>query len=256
MSAARPQNVPSRTASIIALAAVMLIAMGAGTAQARPRVAWTLPPTADAGVPMSFSWTATGLKKGHRLVAQRRQGTAGVWRTVRALPRVATGQSTLPALKLGTYRMRIAVLGARRRVHAARERRVRVFGSVPLSILLGEDEYIYSGPTNTFAYVAYRAVTRNGSTLFTVTRNPCRSVHIDFVHEAGRVGDDELVAVASVVQESRDAVNGSAGRGGRGALDVALTPGESWSVKTWTDDPNYDWSKLYVNGWASCYSSI
>jgi hypothetical protein len=117
---------------------VLLIGLNLGTAHAappKPVVSWTLPSQADAGAAIPYSWTASNLKPGSRLVVQRQMGTARTWRTVASLGSLS-GSGQLPGLKLGSYWLRIADIGPKRKIWAQQKLRLRVFGDVPFTMLL------------------------------------------------------------------------------------------------------------------------
>jgi len=225
------------------------LGMATPTFAAKPRINWTLGSAADAGTPMKFSWTARGLTSKHRLVVQRRTGTAGVWRSVRSLPREASGSAQLPGLALGTYRLRIIVRNAKRKVLAENARTVRVYGQVALVTLVGRPPQVYTTPTNTFVYVLSNDVGATPASIFTSSKpNPCRSVHLDFV--PGEQPTSAPTGVVSVVQETLDPVTVSSPHDTKGALDAPLVPGRAWSINAASS--GVDAVRIHINGFASC----
>jgi hypothetical protein len=90
-----------------------------------------------------------------------------------------------------------------------------------------------------------------------VTRNPCRSVHVDFI--PGTDDGSEMVAnqsgTATIVQQSMNPVSATVLPQTVGSLDARLVPGQSWSLNVTQD--TFEGSRIltwYVNGTVSCYS--
>ncbi len=223
------------------------------SAATKPKVSLTLP-VADAGVKGTFSWTASKVKRSHRLVLQRQVGTGKVWRTMRRLSKHG-GSGSLPAFALGTYRLRIAVFDKHRAMLTPQQKRLYVFGQVPFSALFRQSGGIYTMPTQSFAWRLEGHAQPDYETFVTVQRSPCRSVHVDFVGRLySETGPDETVT-ATIAQESRDAVSATAQAGTVGAVDAIVVPGQSWSLNMTYNGTRWDSMNTYVNGSASCFSA-
>ena len=243
--------------ALLAADALILAGPGTAAASAKPSVTLALPARADAGVPIGYSFTAARVRSRDKLVIQRQMGTAKVYRNVVVLVHRGSGSGNLPALALGNYRYRIAVL---RKVHrktkavASRRASVAVFGEVALGRLLNGPDGTYTTPSRTFPYVEQvRATEVTGSTVLTVGAgdNHCRSVHFDFVPERYSSNDPDEPITLTVVQQSADPVSASARPDEFGALDVPLEPGESWSLKTSVTNQRQN-VEVDLNGSASC----
>lgn len=242
----------------ISLAVLLLVP---SIALAKPAVSLTLP-AADAGAPVRYSYTSANVPSPAKLVIQRQVGTAKQFKTVATLAQ-ARGSGSLPALALGRYKLRIAVIekkrvGRRLRtvVLAQRQRRLTVFGTVTFSTLFKQEERTFTTPTRSFSFLFVQGNTRDVTTILTIDSkvNTCRSVHVDWVshnHYGEREHEPETDAV-SVIQESRDAVTGTANGNDISAVDAVVTPGRSWGVNVASGGLNY--LDFYVNGTASCYS--
>ena len=246
-------------ASLVALIVIASAApIGLAEAKVRPSLRLTLPSSADAGKPVGFSWQARDVPRGARLALQRQVGTAQTWKTVRSLSgRGGTGQA--PALSLGVYRMRIVALAKRNKALAQQRRRLRVFGTVPLSTLAGVSTSISKGPgtfvspSHTFAwFVRGRAEEPPRNTLTVgAAANACRSIHLDFTPEATSLLNGVVPVTLTVVRQADDPVSSAASPDVIGALDATLTPGQSWALNGQATQPTF----YYVNGAASCYSA-
>jgi hypothetical protein len=230
-------------------------AVSAPVASAKPRVSLTLPSTSNAGVSTPFSYATRGLAAASRVVLQRQQGTGRIWRTAVKLKRTKAGSASLRGLPLGRYQLRIAVLGSRNKVLAQRRRQLSVFGDVSFSKLFSSTGGVYTTPTGTFPYaMGFYA----SDTAFTVTTNPCRSVHIVFVAGPPGAGEDAQVAtqtaIATLVQQSADPRSTTAAGNSVGTLDARIVPGQSWGLRLAQQGGTllFRW---YVNGMASCYDN-
>jgi hypothetical protein len=221
-------------------------------AATKPKVSLTLP-VADAGAKGTFSWTASRVKRSHRLVLQRQVGTGKVWRTMRRLSKRG-GSGSLPAFTLGAYRLRIAVFDKHRAMLTQQQKRLYVFGRVPFSALFRQSGGIYTMPTQSFEWRLKGDAGQEYETFITVRRSPCRSVHVDFVGHLLETGPDETVT-ATIAQESRDAVSATAQTGTVGAVDATVVPGQSWSLNMTYNGTRWDSIPTYVNGSASCFSA-
>jgi hypothetical protein len=184
------------------------------------RVSWSLPGEVNeaAGIPISLH--SSGVSAG-QLVVQRQVGTAHAWQTVMRL-RGKHGSAELPGLPLGEYRLRIAALSGKRRVLAQRVASIGVFGQVPLGELFKHGVIgNYTLPAATFPYV----YTVDES--FTVEHNHCDAMHFEFVP----TGDHLTAGTATVLQQTRGPVSATAPVNAVGTLDVALVPGQSWTLR-------------------------
>ena len=229
-------------------------------AAARPSVSLSLP-DADAGARIAYSYASGHVPSRAKLVVQRQVGTARQFKTVATLAHAASGSGTLPPLGLGSYRLRIAVVerqGAGRRRHQAllaqQQKTLLVFATLPFKVLFRDNESTYATPTRSFSYVFQRIFVRDPETVVTVgsAANTCRSVHVDWVAGGSDTNDRSETGSASLIQESRDAVTGSAGWNVVSALDGVVTPGQSWGINVASLGAND--LDFYVNGSASCYS--
>jgi hypothetical protein len=254
---------------LVATVSLSVLMANTSLALAKPHVSFTLPTTASAGVATPFSYATNGLTPGNRVVLQRQQGTARVWRTVAALASIKAGSSALPALPLGIYSVRVAAIAHHGKVVAEQRRSIKVFGEVPFTQLFSLDSEhhsavqdganqpgVYTTPTRTFNYAfASYANTEAAATILTVGNNTCRSVHIDFVPGVQGSESEPIFqsasATVSVVQQSLDPVASTAAFNAFGALDATLVPGQSWSVTTLGIKESI---RLYLNGSAICYS--
>jgi hypothetical protein len=222
----------------------------AGTA----RVSWTIPSTGDAGVPIPFNWTATGVPTGSRVVVQRQQGVARVWRTVIKLPNGPKGSARLGGLALGAYHVRIAVVDRRGKVKSPRTRHLLVFGKVPFSRLFagtpGVGDGVQPFATGTFHWAIGLADAE------TAKHNSCRSAHFDFlsISDAPPAGTVTL----TTTQESLDPVSTTVPINTVGSLDARVVPGESWAFKFTHDGFSTQGTyalDIYTNGFAVCSSA-
>lgn len=259
------------------------LAVCAPSASARPHhrravnatVSWSLPRTATAGQPIGFSWSGRHLGPNHRLVIQKPEGTAHIWRTIMRLPS-KQGSAELPGLPLGRYRLRLAdltpALRHRRhrrdthlRVLARRVAGIGVFGQVPFTTLFktssgeayGEGPGVYATPSATFPYVYWSGAGQpsSPSTAFSVEHNHCIAAHVDFVpsYPGPAAGDKSTITgTVSIIQESRDPIGAIAPYDAIGSVEAALVPGQSWSVNA-SYQGDFE-PRIYLNGYAVCDS--
>lgn len=241
-----------------ALACALVLLAVPSAASAAPRVTLTIP-DADAGSPIAYSYTASGVRSGSKLVIQRAMGTAQHFRTVAKLPRAAGGQGSLPAQKRGLHSFRIAVIGRkgkrRKVVLVSRKATARVFELLTFAQFFDRGEYTRTLPTRSFTYVFDRSGYSDSTSVVTpvsAEENSCRAVHVDWVPTGG--DSSASTGQLLLVQESRDAVTDTAVRDEISALDAQLAPKESWGINFGVLTPS-DGMRVYVNGTVSCYAT-
>lgn len=220
-----------------------------------PSLSLSAPAQADVGQSFSVSYTARRLPRTARLWLQRQEGTARAWRGVVRLQRSGTSaQLSVPLL--GRARLRVAAVVGRRALAASRVRMVDVFGTVSLATLVG-----HSGPPTAFVigdHTFNSVYGTNPSSIFWSTSSPnqlfsqnvstCRSLHLDLASEAQSADFVSPVSTDSVTvtQQTADPVTVAVAPNTVAALDVTLTPGQSWAA---TASGTYP---LHMNGQASC----
>lgn len=262
----RPRSrswVPLALAALLACLCWLLL-VSAVLANPTRRIAWTLPGSANAGSPVAFSWTAGHLRPGDRLVVQRQEGLAHAWLTMLRLPTEPTGSAQLPGLPLGSYHLRIAVVG-RGVVQAQQPRSLNVFGKVPLSTLFGSSHRgVYATPTTAFPYVLEANDLLDGARgtgVITVAHNPCQAIFLEFVPGTSQafplpaedyIGD---VGTLAIVQESLDPASASAAFDAVNSVNDRLVPGQSWSVNV-SQPANEESLYFYMNGYGSCDRAV
>lgn len=241
---------------IIALAFAWCLTLAA-SAYARPRVGVKLPTTINAGQATPFAWTAH-VPSSSTVVVQRQEGAARAWRTMVRLGHAHGGSSNLPALPIGVYTVRIADVDRHGRTLAERRLRVAAFGEVNFSTLFrgGGNGGTYSSPTATFPYVFLFYNGAVNFTAFTVTANPCRSVHLNFIAGPPGGGEDEQImhqhGTATIAQESADPVSSTAAGNTVARLDAQIVPGQTWALHLAQAQEGTLLFRWYVNGSAVC----
>lgn len=245
----------------VSVGAACAFGASASLASARTTVSLNIPATTDAATATHFTYATHGVPAPDRVVLQRQEGTARTWRTVVGLHRSRAASGTLPALPLGRYRVRIAIVTPRRRVLAERQKTLQVFGDVPFSKLfatsdrgLGSGVYATAGSTFPFVMGFYDGAVN--FTAFTVASNPCRSVHLTFVTAPPGQGEDlsRQQGTVTLVQQSADPITTTSTGGDVGALDATVRPSQTWAVNLAQvpgggSDFLFTW---YLNGSASC----
>lgn len=216
--------------------------------------------TATAGARISFRWSAARLPRSARVVFQRAVGTGKVWRNVVALHGNG-GSATAPALTLGVYPVRVVAI-TRGRVIALSQRRLRVFGQVPLIDLFptisggtSTQESTTSTGSGTFTYLLdyYVDPGLQGSPLtVNSAANDCRAIHFNYLPDAAYYGPAGPAGL-SIVQQAADPSSSTAPYQTVGVLDAALTPGQSWALNL-TETGGVS-EHLYIDGYGSCDSS-
>jgi hypothetical protein len=217
-----------------------------------PTVHLALAASADAGKPIVARYTGVGVSS---LQVQRQEGTANAWNTIQML-NAASGVATLPGVALGTYRVRLIGLDGVGNVAAEDDHTLRVFGEVPFAKLFNTgDNGVYTLPNGTFPYV-FHQYGAGDINLVTVSRNPCRHVHLEFV--PGSTFNNDLSGQSgsmTIVQQSADPVSATAEGNTVGTVDASVKPGQTWAVnfrESAASETLFDW---YANGTASCDST-
>jgi hypothetical protein len=250
-----------------ALACLMLASIGASEANAAHKLALTLPSQATAGEAARVQFSASGLPSSAHLVLQRRLGTARVWKTVVSLGHARQGASKIPPLSLGVYSMRLAALGRRNQVIAQHVGTLLVFGEVPFSRLF-EGAHITSGVgigetgtyttrSSTFEYfIIYEydgGLTGEANQFaFSVSHNPCRSIHLEFVgrREEGR----NPTLTAELIQATADPVFSTPTPiENVGTLGGSVVVDKSWGLRF--EGTPLQPARVFMNGSASCDST-
>jgi hypothetical protein len=219
---------------------------------------FSVPGSADAGARVPFTFKTRGVSPRQRLVVQRQQGTKRVWRTVLKLRHANRGAARLPRLPLGAYNLRIAAVGAHRRVLSYQRHSLKVFGLVPLSTLFTGDWGTYVTPTRTFSWVRRgfendEPGVSNPEISVSKKKSRCRSIHFDWLPGGPRSGGASETFTITLVQESHDPISASSSYQTVGALDVSLTVGESWALNA-SHVGGTVGADYYFNGFASCDS--
>lgn len=245
--------------SFLALGTVIVTGAFASTASAKPTLTFNLASQGDAGKATPYSYSTFGVKKADRLVVQRQVGTAHRWTTVKKLTNKKSGSGQLPALTLGTYKVRLAEIGKRSAVRIQRVKSLAVFGNVPFAtIWSGGSTHSISIPNRTFTYAgAFDSTSFNDDDRFQATidggSNDCRSIHLDFVSHDGFTTSDAPSETISVTQETRDPQSTSAPYDVLGGFDFSIVPGQAWTLAV--NPSGIDESVVYFNGTASCLSA-
>ena len=249
------------------VAGLLFASIGVSEANAIPKLALTLPSQATAGEASRVAFNASGLPSSARLVLQRREGTARVWKTVASLGHSRKGASEIPPLSLGVYSMRLAALDRRSQPIAQHVGTLSVFGVVPFSRLL-EGAHITSGVgigesgtyttmSSTFEYFIIYEYDGNLTSeanqfAFSVSHNPCRSIHLEFVgrREEGR----NPTLTAELIQAAADPiVSAPTPIENVGTLDGSVAVGKSWGLRF--EGTPLEPARVFMNGSASCDST-
>ena len=233
------------------------------TVKVYPRavINWSfLSASVDAGAKPQINYATSQLPATYAVVLQRQIGTAATWKPVAALGR--SGTSLAPAVALGRYAYRAAVIAPTKAYVTTTTHFLTAFGAVPFSALCAGDFYCHAGTyttsTLTFNYAtAPDDVAGSGHPAYSITTNTCRALHIDWIPGSllglgykypGQVG------VLSLVQESLDPASASTPMDSLSTLDSALVPGQSWSLNL-DQTGGTNGMSFYMNGSASCYTS-
>jgi hypothetical protein len=250
--------------AVIAVGCSLLVGVSAPIAHAAARLTLTLPSQATAGEATSVRFMAHGVPSTARLVLQRRVGTARVWRTVMSLGTAHEGSAQLAPLPLGVYNIRLAAIGRRHQLSAQRSAGLPVFGTVPFSTLF-EGAHITSGvgigETGTYTtrtsifdyFIIYEydgnLTSEANQFAFSVSHNPCRSVHLEFVGRREESRNPTLTA--EVIQADADPVlSAPTAIESIGTLDASVVAGKSWGLRF--EGTPLQPTRVFLNGSASC----
>lgn len=145
--------VGSRRSGVAAVAIAWVFSgLGTGVAQAKPTATLSMPSSVEASEAVAFTYTATGIGPNEHVYLQRPIGTTKVWRNLQSLTPSTQGSASAPAVPMGTYHYRIAVLSDQKPVPARKPRRHRHrhrhHGHRAQAS--GKDNYlVYAGPSET-----------------------------------------------------------------------------------------------------------
>lgn len=243
----------------LAMVLVMTLFSGQALASQRPTINFRLTANGQSGVATEFTYSVQDVPLRASFVLQRAEGTGGVWRTIEKL-QPGNGSGTVPALGIGTWRVRLAVLVVRNRHSVAIAQAVHslnVFGVVSLPQLLGTPVGSVTIPNSVYSYAfdTYDGAV-NYVALAVGTSNPCSSLSLSWVAGTPSVNDPydpSQGGTVTVVQESLDPVATSAAMGIVTQMQaVTLVPGQPWSItvaQTQSSGYLFDW---YFNGTAVC----
>jgi hypothetical protein len=120
------------TAALL-LSSLGTAAVALGQAHSRTTVSFSIATKWGAGKGEHFSYGVRNAPKGSALALQRESGTSGPWRTVKQL-HSRSGSGTAPALAIGLYGMRVAVI-KNGRVVAQKSKTVYVYGDIDFKAL-------------------------------------------------------------------------------------------------------------------------
>jgi hypothetical protein len=235
-----------------------------------PSISLTMSGAANAGAAIPYSWTASKIPAGGAVVLQEQEGTGHVWQTLATMP-ASTGTADLPGQSLGAnYQFRAAVTTRSGAVLAAQTASLDVFGQVPLSDLVndpgGDNSGTYTGPTSVFDYEGLNGgcaldcdgLSYQPQTLLSVqpTANDCESLSLTFIegdYSSQWKNDAGDSVTLSVLQQAANPVGVSSPFNVAGALNVTLTPGQSWSLTIQAAGPSLP--NAYVDGYGMCDST-
>jgi hypothetical protein len=257
---------------VLATGAVSICVLPASAmAKQETKVTLKLPASATAGAATPFAYTTNAVPKGAKVVVQRPEGTGHIWRTIADL-QIGPHRASVPALPIGVYTLRLAVLAKRKVTHknktsvetvvtAQAVQRLAVFGEVSLSTLLSKvaEPGDFTTPTSVFPFIFSTYDGRVNYTALQISNNPCRAINLQWV--IGGPQPDEIdpsqSGAVTLVQESADPVSASSAMGAIAALPVTtLVPGQPWSIRVGQEGPSggflFTW---YFNGSANCDST-
>jgi len=235
-------------------------------AASHPRVRLSYAATdIETGQPVVFTYRATGLTRGDRVVFQRPVGTAGHWRSIRKL-RARSATITGPTAAQGLRSFRVVVLDRRGHVRATSTRRLRVYAPVALASVANTSTSTVAVGGTVFRYLTDRAEALNGGdeclffrtcntgdllTALSVEHWSCRSLAlqlavVDNTATASPVG-------VTVVSEAADPSSVTVPVNGVTSL-TAPVRGDAqirYAVQPAADGD----AGLYLNGVADCYTA-
>jgi hypothetical protein len=177
------------------LSILVFSAVGLAQARSAPRVSFQISDTLTAGNQVHFTYSVRGAA-GKAAVVFQRQGAGGQWRTTKTL-RSRAGNGVAPALSVGAYNVRVAVLKSGR-VQAAQRRVVHVYGDIPFTSLCDASnvewgngdggcssntsevgQFLFQSAANFDAPDSSNAVAPAVNLTITPSTS-CRSMHLDF----------------------------------------------------------------------------
>ena len=208
----------------------------------------------DTGKSATFSFTTKNVPTGAKVVLQRKVGTPGAWKTVKALAG-RSGTVAAPALTtLGRYPYRAVVLRGSSALAKSATVNVYAYGKVPLmpfgrkagTVQVGDSVFTYTDQGSANQYPSYyqHATFENGSTCRAVT---LRFAGNDYQQKGGQT------TYAKLVQSSRDPVYASVPAGQVGTLSSAWDGGPLYINLATTDD-YFGYRTVVTNITGSCWT--
>ena len=252
--------------TVLALSAVSL-----ARARSTPRVSFLVPAQLTAGNQVHFTYSVRGATRKSVVVFQK-QGAGGQWRTTKTL-RNRSGNGAAPALSIGAYAVRLAVLESGR-VQAALRRNVLVYGDIPFTNLCDASnvewgnsdggcnsstsevgQFLFQSAANFDAPGSSNA-TAPAVNLTITPSTSCRSMHLDYGESNA---DDQhaggnMMITQSVIQSQTPPSNTVFSGGALQHLDLKLDGGpvqitdESSTAGTGT-------LEVLENGTLNCYTT-
>ena len=252
--------------SILALSAVSI-------AQARSavRISFLISTRLTAGNPVHFTYSVRGATR-KSVVAFQRRGAGGQWRTTKTL-KSHSGNGVAPALAIGAYDVRLAVLKGGR-LQAAQRRDVLVYGDIPLSNLCGASnvewgnsdggcdsstaqvgEFLFQSATYFDAPGSSNA-TAPAVNLTITPSTSCRSLHLDFGESNA---DDQhaggnMMITQSVIQSQTPPSDTSFAGGVLQHIDLALDGGPV-QITDESSTAGAGTLEVLENGSLNCYTT-
>jgi hypothetical protein len=251
--------------TVLSAAAVSLAAAHTG-----PLITFSISPNQTAGAPEHFTYAVRGATRKEKVVFQR-QGAAGKWRTVTTL-RNRSGNGVAPALTIGRYHVRLAVLKNGNRV-AAQHRRIFVYGKVKLDALCNADNVRWqntdggcdpqTSQVGSFLFESEATFDAPGASnpnapAINITISPstsCRSLHLDYGESNAdqQHAGGEMMITQTLIQKNTDPVTETFPGGTVQHTDFKLDHGP-WQI---TDESTYTGEgslKVLENGYLQCYT--
>ena len=256
---------------LVCLAALGLASVSLARAARAPSVSFFIAQSETAGQSLHFTYRVRRATKGSVVDFQVQQG--GGWQTTKKL-RSRSGNGTAPALSIGSYTVRLAVL-KRGRVQASQTRPVLVYGPVPLSALCNASNAQWQNNAggcnpsttevgqNLFASVVTfqaPASSNPAAPAPNLTVSPvtsCRSLHLDFGESNAdneHAGGNMMITQA-VVQSNTAPVSVTFAGGALQHADIKLDGGPfqiTDESSTYTGSGSLS---VLENGSLDCYTS-